>query len=159
MIEQLSIKEIVLESAKEVFETMIFMDITESTEPDSDIEGWAILGLITFRGAMEGCLAICCSTPCAQTISMNMLGIDSAEQVSEADTCDAIGEVANMIVGRVKKQLAETVGNIEISIPSVVNGREIKNNLGNDAELVTAKVNIEDKYVAKLSMLYRKSSK
>jgi chemotaxis protein CheX len=159
MIEQLSIKEIVLESAKEVFETMIFMDITETTEPDSDIEGWAILGLITFRGAMEGCLAICCSTPCAQTISMNMLGIDSAEQVSEADTCDAIGEVANMIVGRVKKHLAKTVGNIEISIPSVVNGREIKNNLGNDAELVTAKVNIEDKYVAKLSMLYRKSSK
>ena len=159
MIGQLSLKEVVLESAKEVFETMIFMDIAETTEPDIDIEDQSILGLINFKGAMEGCLSVCCGKSCGQAIAMNMLGIDSAEQVGESDICDAIGEVVNMIIGRVKKHLAETVGNIKILIPSVVNGCEVMNNLGDDAEIIMVKVNLEDKYVAELSMLYRKSSK
>ena len=158
MIDQICFNEIIIESAKEVFETMIFMDLTETTEPDQNIEGESLLSSITFKGDLEGCLTICCSTPCAQTIAANMLGIDTDEEISEEDTCDAIGEIANMVMGSIKSRLLEVIGNLEVSIPSVVSGRELKNNLGDGTGNISVKVNIEDEYVAELSLLYRENS-
>ena len=158
MIEQVCVNKVLIESAKEVFETMVFMDLTEATEPDqSNVEGWALLGTITFKGSLEGSLAICCNIPCAQAIAMNMLGIDTNEELTEDDTCDAIGEIANMVMGGVKSRLLENVGNPEISIPSVISGHELRNNLGKGTEKISIKVNIEDEYVAELQMLYRES--
>jgi chemotaxis protein CheX len=157
MIDQLCLNEVLIESAKEVFETMVFMDLAETTEPDQNVESWDLLGSITFKGSMEGCLAICCSTPCVQTITINMLGMDTIAELSEADICDAIGEIANMIMGGVKSRLLEKVGNLEVSIPSVISGRELKNNLGDGAEKISIKVNIEDEYVIELSLLYKES--
>jgi len=160
MIEQVCLNEVLMESAKEVFETMVFMDLAEATEPDqNNVEGWALLGSITFKGGIEGCLAICCGAPCAQAIAINMLGMDTTEQLTEEDTCDAIGEIANMVMGSVKSRLLENVGNLEVSIPSVVSGRELKNNLGDGAWKISIKVNIGDEYIAELSLLYRENSK
>ncbi|MHC4637697.1 MAG: chemotaxis protein CheX [Planctomycetota bacterium] len=157
MIEQVCLNKVLIESAKEVFETMVFMDLAEAEEPDQDIEGWTLLGSITFKGGMEGCLAICCSTSCAQAIAINMLGIDTTEQLTEEDTCDAIGEIANMVMGSVKSRLSEKISNIEVSIPSVASGRQIRSNLGDRSEKVTVKVNIEDEYVAELSLVHKES--
>ncbi len=159
MIELVSLNETLLESAKEIFETMVYMDLAEATEPNQNIEDWALLGTITFKGAIKGCLAFCCSVPCAQAIAINMLGIDTTEEIVEEDTCDAIGEIANMLMGSVKKRLTETVGNLEVSIPSVISGRELRNNLGEGAQKISVKINIEDEYVAELSLLYRETSK
>ncbi len=159
MIELASLNETLLESAKEIFETMVFIDLAETTEPDQDIEGWALLGTITFKGTIKGCLTFCCSVPCARAIAINMLGIDTTEQITEEDTCDAMGEIANMIMGSLKKRLTESVGNLEVSIPSVVSGRELKNNLGDGAQKTSVMINIEDEYVAELSLLYKENSK
>lgn len=157
MIEQICLNETVIESAKEVFETMTFMDLTEATEPDQHIEGEALLSSITFKGNIEGCLGICCSTSCAQAIAINMLGIDTADELTEEDTYDAIGEIANMVMGSIKSRLLEKVDNLEVSIPFVVSGRELKNNLGEKTKKIMVKVNIEDEYVAELSFLYREN--
>lgn len=157
MIEQICLNETVIESAKEVFETMIFMDLTEATEPDQHIEGEVLLSSITFKGNIEGCLGICCSIPCAQAIAINMLGIDTADELTEEDTYDAIGEIANMVMGSIKSRLLEKVDNLEVSIPFVVSGRELKNNLGEKTKKIMVKVNIEDEYVAELSLLYREN--
>ncbi len=158
MIDLLSLNEVLLESAKEIFETMVFMDLAETTEEGHDIEGCALLGTITFRGALEGCLAFCCSEPCAQAIAINMLGLDTTEKIAEEDICDAIGEIANMVMGSVKRRLAESAGNLEVSIPSVVSGRELRNNLGEGAHKTSVRINIEDEYVAELSLLYQEKS-
>ncbi len=158
MIELVSLNEILLESAQEIFETMVFMDLTETTEPNQDVEGWALLGTITFKGAIKGCLTFCCSVPCAEAVAINMLGIDTTEEITEEDTCDAMGEIANMIMGSLKRRLAESAGNLEVSIPSVVSGRKLKNNLGEGARKTSVMINIEDEYVAELSLLYKESS-
>ena len=157
MIKQLSLDKVLIESAKEVFETMVFMGLTETTEPDQTIEGWSLLGSITFKGSLEGCLAICCNTPCAQAISINMLGMDTTEELAEEDTCDAVGEITNMVMGSVKARLIETCGNFEVSIPSVTSGRALKNSVGEGSKKISVKVNIEDEYIAELSLLYRES--
>lgn len=155
MIDQVCLNEVFLDSAREIFETMIFMDLMEADDPDQTIEGSSVLGSITFKGDMEGCLAFCCATDCAQTITMNMLGIDDVDEISDDDTSDAIGEICNMIMGCVKKRLHDTCSNIELSIPLVVNGRELRNNLGEGAKEVMEKVVIEDEFPCELSLLYR----
>lgn len=159
MVEQLCLNEILLESAKEIFETMIFMDMLESQDPAEEIDGDAVLGSITFKGDLEGCLAICCDMKCAQTVTMNMLGFDTLDGISQEDMCDALGEVANMIMGSVKKRLHDKVSNLELSIPLVIQGRQMKNNLGESTQEVAVKVKIEDEFPAELSFIYREQSK
>jgi chemotaxis protein CheX len=162
MIDQICINEALLDGAKEVFETMVFMDIIEATEPDQIIDGWALLSSITFKGDLEGCLAICCDINCAKAIAINMLALDLAvdlKEVGEEETCDAMGEIANMVMGSLKARLHNEVGKMEVSIPSVVSGRALQNNLGEGSVKILIRVNIQDEYIAELSLLYRDSRK
>jgi len=158
MVDQICINEALLDGTKEVFETMVFMDITEATEPDQKIEGWALLSSITFKGPFEGCLAVCCNVDCAKAIAVNMLALD-LEEVGEEETCDAMGEIANMVMGSVKARLQNEIGNVEVSIPSVVSGRSLQNNLGDGSVKLLTRINIQNEYVAELSLLYREGRK
>ncbi|MHC4762630.1 MAG: chemotaxis protein CheX, partial [Planctomycetota bacterium] len=155
MVEQAILSDALLQGAKEVFETMIFMDLEECSESDPSIGDYTLLGSITFRGNLEGSLGICCSVSCAQTIAVNMLGIDDVEKINEEAACDAIGEVTNMVMGCFKSHAADAVGNLEVSVPTVVSGRELKNNLDGETGKALVKVNIADEYTAELSLLYR----
>jgi len=150
-----SLKDRVLDSAKEVFETMVFMALEEVTGPSAEMEDVTLLGTITFKGPLEGCLGICCGVNCARTIAANMLGMDPSEAISDDDVNDAIGEVANMVMGAVKARLQDEVGNVEVSIPSVVQGLELKNSLGERATELVVHANLEEEYNIRFSLLYR----
>ncbi len=158
MIDQVCISDSLLEGAKEVFETMVFMDLEEPSEPDEKIEGDALLSSITFKGNIEGCLAICCGVPCAKTIAVNMLGMELSEELSEEEICDALGEVANMVMGSVKARLEGSVGNLEVSIPSVVSGQDLENSLGEGATRILVKVNVENENIVEFSLICREKS-
>ena len=155
MVDEVCINEAILAGAKEVFETMIFMDITEASESDQKIQGDTLLGSITFNGDLEGCLTICCGFACAKTIAQNMLGMEPADEISQEEVCDAIGEVTNMVMGGVKARLQDSVGNIMVSIPTVVSGHGLHNSLCAGACKVLLKAAFDDEYIAELSMLYR----
>jgi CheY-specific phosphatase CheX len=104
MITTVSFKDALLNGAKEVFETMVFMALEEATEQSPDINNnEALLGTITFKGTLEGCLGVCCSPQCAKAIAANMLGLESSDTLGENDINDAIGEIANMVMGAVKR--------------------------------------------------------
>jgi CheY-specific phosphatase CheX len=154
MIDQVCLNDVLLESAQEVFTTMISGNL-ESCESDQEIEGDSLLGSITFKGGLEGCLGICCSVTGAKTIAANMLAMDPSEEMAEEEICDAFGEVTNMIMGSVKTRLLDTTGDITISIPTVVKGRGLKNSLGEGAQKTEVKVKYENEYITELSMLYR----
>ena len=159
MVDEVCITDALLDGAKEVFETMVFMDIDEFIEPDLTLEGDTLLGSITFQGEIEGCLGIRCGMPCAQTIAANMLGMDPGEEISQPEICDAIGEVSNMVLGSIKSRIQESAGELQVSIPTVVSGQNLENNLGEGASTILVKVNTGDEYVIELSFLYRKSGK
>lgn len=157
MVDEVCITDALLAGAKEVFETMVFMDIDESTEPDQILEGDTLLGSITFQGDLEGCLTICCGRSCAKTIAANMLGMELSEEISEPEICDAIGEIVNMIMGAVKARIQDNIGTIQVSIPTVVTGQGLQNTLGDKAYKVLVKATFEDEYIAELSVLYREA--
>lgn len=158
MIEQICLSDLLLESAKEIFSTMIFMDIQEAKEWDENAAKWDLLGSITFKGGIEGCLAVCCTKPCAQAIAVNMLALDSPNDLTEEGTCDAMGEIANMVMGGFKSRILKTVNNLEVSIPSVVSGHELRNTLGDRSTKVSARVNIDDKFQAEIMLIYREKT-
>jgi chemotaxis protein CheX len=154
MVTTVSLKEVLLDGAKEVFETMVFMALAESGPEDAELSGMTLLGSITFKGDMEGCLGVCCDEMCARTIAANMLGMDG-DEVGGEDISDAMGEIANMVMGAVKSRIQDEVGTIEVSIPSVVQGRELKKTQGEGTEMVKVKVNIEEEHSAEFSLLFR----
>ena len=157
MIEQICLNNALLEGAQEVFTTMISGNV-ELSDSHQDIEGDSFLGSITFNGGLEGCLAMCCDDDCAKTIAAKMLAMDSSEELSEEEICDAFGEVAHMIMDSVKSRLQKTTGEITTSIPMVVRGRELQNSIGEGAYKTLIKVKLENEYLTELSILYRDST-
>ena len=159
MMTTVSMRDALLDSAREVFETMVFMAMENADDDETSLGETTLLGSITFKGHLEGCLGVCCDDACARTIAANMLGMLSAEEVSENDVSDAMGEIANMVMGAVKARIQNDVGSIEVSIPSVVQGRELKNSLGEGANQAKIRVNIEEQYRAEFSLLFREGGK
>jgi chemotaxis protein CheX len=155
MLDQLCVNDVLLDAAKEVFQTMILLDIKKSPDAKAVMEWNTLLATITFKGDLEGYLGICCDLSCAKTIAANMLGMDSVDHLGEQEVVDALGEVANMVMGRVKTPLLEAISNIEVSIPTVVAGRELRTSLGEGFTKTLIPVMIDDKYKVDLYLVYR----
>ena len=83
-----------------------------------------------------------------------MLAMEPDEQLGTDEIHDAMREVANMVMGSVKSRIMETVGDIQVSIPSVVSGAKLENSLGEGSEEISINVNLDEE-VARLSLLYR----
>lgn len=149
------LRDVLLASAREVFETMVFMALEESSPEEAPVQDPALLGTITFKGRLEGCLGICCGATCARAIAASMLGMDASAELGDRDVNDAIGEIANMVLGAVKSRIQNDIGGIEVSIPCVVRGRELANSLGEGADQVRIAARIDEEHVAELSLLYR----
>jgi chemotaxis protein CheX len=157
MVGQEIFAEALLAGMTEVFETMMFMSVEECNEMYEAIEGDALLSTITFKGLIDGCLGVSCNVNCAKNIARNMLGMDAGEEVGQEEIADTMGEVANMVLGSVKARLMDAVGDVQVSIPTVVTGKELVNSLGDGSHEVSKMVHI-DEDVARLTLLYRFTS-
>lgn len=156
MIGEICFQDVILKSTQSVFETMIFMDIAESCDPAlKESHPDTILGSITFKGTIEGCLSISCGQACGQEIAMNMLGMEPDEEISEEEINDAIGEVCNMVMGNLKTYLDDGDTQIEISIPSVVNGNGLKRCLRGSSSSALFEACLEDMYPLSVLLEYR----
>ena len=151
----LSLKDVLLDSAKEVFESMVFMALEAVEEEAPETTDVTLLGTITFTGDLEGCLTVCCGMPCAKTISANMLCMDSPDELSDEDVVDAMGEICNMVMGSVKTRVQDHVESITISIPSVVQGRELHSRLSEGTTRVAANVTLAAEHHAAFALVYR----
>ena len=149
--------ETLLEAAKEVFETMIFMNIEKAADQETKLNGTMFLGTITFKGGIEGCLSIALEEACGIAVAKGMLCMEPDDEVPDEDLADAIGEVANMVMGSVKTRIQDTVPSVEISIPTVICGRILKNSMGDCSIKAVLKVEIEE-FDAELCFLCRSKS-
>ncbi len=154
MVDQKCFTDALLEGAQEVFETMMFMTVEGCAEPNQHIDGPALLGSITFKGSIEGCLTICCDDDCARTIARNMLGMEPDEEISIEDMVDVMGEVANLVMGAMKARLFDSCGDLQVSIPSVVTGTKLESALGESSDEILRMVNLDDA-VALFHLSYR----
>jgi hypothetical protein len=66
-----------------------------------------------------------------------------------------------MVMGSVKSRIQETVGALNVSIPTVVRGQSLDNSISdhkNSTNRILTKLNIADEYTAELSLQYRQKT-
>ena len=150
----LSLSEVLIESAREVFETMIFMSVEETFDEDALLDEDTLNASILFKGTISGGMAINCTMGCAKEITANMLAMESGEEIPEDDMIDAMSELANLVMGSVKTRVFDIYGDIQVSIPSIITSTQLKDKEVS-ATVDSVLVEIDGANIAKLSIWHR----
>jgi chemotaxis protein CheX len=130
------LSEKIIESAKEIFSTMVMMDISVSGDHLSKSVPMteSISGVIGLAGTHKGVLAIHIPNRVAMAITGSFLGMEVLA-INE-DVEDAVGELANMLGGNVKAILSENGRDISLSLPTTICGRQYDFQPAKDAERI-----------------------
>lgn len=112
----------------DVFSTMLAMDLTpgdpqmERTVAASPASG--LVALIGLAGAWSGTGSVACTGAFACSMAAGLLA-SPYDSVNE-EVLDAVGEITNMIIGNVKTALEEKLGDMGLSTPTVIFGRNFQ---------------------------------
>jgi chemotaxis protein CheX len=114
----------IVEVTKEIFEAMIMMDVTPGQPLTEHVSKFkcSLSAMVGFAGFKKGNLTIHAPEKVAIGLTQNFLGTE-IEEINE-DVQDAMGELANMIAGSLKPIISNEGKSIELSLPSVVYGKE-----------------------------------
>lgn len=116
--------ETVKSTTRDVFSTMLMMEAEpQSTRADDGAPGPTdgVVGIIGIAGSWVGTGIIICCPELACRASSAMLMSEYTTVVD--DVLDAMGEITNMIIGNIKTALEDRYGQMGISVPTVVYGR------------------------------------
>lgn len=118
-----AVARLVSEATTSVFSMMLDLpvEIGESyVEPSGPADFDGVISIVSLAGPWIGAGRIACgvSLACRIASAMLMMEFDSAT----GEVLDAMGELANMIIGNTKTALEESVGPLVLSIPTVISG-------------------------------------
>ncbi|MCK5579749.1 MAG: chemotaxis protein CheX [Candidatus Omnitrophica bacterium] len=88
-----------------------------------DISTTSVICSIGFGGSIDGSVSICLSDDGACRLVSKMIGMDIEEMCP--DVLDGSGEALNIIVGGLKRRLAEQGHSFEIGVPTVIQGQKM----------------------------------
>lgn len=138
----------------EVFTTMLSVElapgetIAGSSEPEWTEEVVSFIGL---AGPWVGTGTILCAPSLACRICSQML-MTEVTAVNE-EVLDAIGELTNMVIGSVKNDLEQHLGQLGLSIPTVIFGRNVRTKSMSHADWVVERFQWDgDLFLVKLGM-------
>jgi CheY-specific phosphatase CheX len=155
MITDITLDDVLFQSAEEIFETMIFMPLEHSSDMGIDIQGDTITSSILFRGTYTGGMAIRCTTQTANSITISMLAMEEDEEVSTDDMHDAMSELANLVMGCVKTRVLDAVGDLRVSIPSIVNNSQASEDCRDSTDTATIVADADSTNQIMFSLWYR----
>jgi len=110
----------IIKATKNVFDMMLGCDVSRT---GLELRGTAVTGYgvsagIGLTGPIHGTIVLSFTDAMALKILDQIVGITATEINHEV--CDAVGELANMVAGSAKAQLADL--NLSLGIPNVVIG-------------------------------------
>lgn len=114
-------------ATNEVFATMLDLEISPGhVEEDGAASSQAsgVVALLGLAGEWVGNGRICCTPEFGCKMASQLL-MQPFSAVNE-EVLDAIGEVANMIIGNVKNALEERLGALSLSTPTVIYGHNFE---------------------------------
>ena len=117
----------VINSVKDVFDTMLSMDIElSSAVTRASLDGIKLVGSVSFVGDVMGSVYVQVSDAFAHNITAAMLGIDIEEIEGEDEINDVVGELSNMLGGNLKSGFCDFGLPCELSTPSITTGSDFK---------------------------------
>ena len=113
----------IIESTEEIFNTMIFMDISagDILPEEKQILGCHVSSAIGLSGDISAMLNIHCPGHIGMAIAGAMLGMELEEV--DGDVKDTLGEIANMVAGGIKERFASENLNLVLAIPTTICGK------------------------------------
>lgn len=110
----------VIRATRDVFEMMLGctpkrVGLKLKEEQSAD---FAVSGVIGITGRAVGTIVFCMTESMAREVLKRMVGTEAS--TIDAEVCDAVGELTNMIAGAAKAQLAHL--ELSISLPNVISG-------------------------------------
>ena len=111
----------------EVFTTMLDLEISSGHEEEdgaASSKASGVVALLGLAGEWVGNGRICCTPEFGCKMASQLL-MQPFTAVNE-EVLDAIGEVANMIIGNVKNALEERLGSLSLSTPTVIYGHNFE---------------------------------
>lgn len=113
-----------IDATKNVLSVMCGVEITRKKlflKDDYKMMG-DVSGVMGLSGTASGSVVISMSKKLSCYFVGKMLGSSTADAELNAEVCDGVGEIINVIAGQAKSMLAKTKYHFNISIPSVVSG-------------------------------------
>jgi chemotaxis protein CheX len=127
---------LVTNATSEVFSTMLDMPLAagEARRRQHDLSDHfnGVIAVVGLAGEWIGSGGLCCSEDVACKIAAQLLMTEFP--AVDREVIDAMGEVANIIVGNVKNELEETMGVLQLSLPTVIHGTNLNTSSGKDQE-------------------------
>jgi chemotaxis protein CheX len=107
-------------AALEVFEMMANARLEISATPGSPQPEGGLTAMVGMAGALCGMTTIRCSPETAAKLAALMLGEQAASNPSTS--CDALGELCNMVAGNFKAKVSTLGEHCFLSVPTVIRG-------------------------------------
>ena len=123
---KLDLKSFMAKVIKDVFETMVSMDLelSDSNTNKEVVNGNLIVGSVGLAGDVQGNVRIHVSDDFARAITAAMLGMELDEIEGEEEVYDVIGELSNMISGDIKSRICDAGFSCELSTPTITSGSD-----------------------------------
>ncbi len=122
-INALDLKTFISNATKNVFTTMLSMDVEPVNmniqQPET---GKYVVGSVCFAGTLMGSINIRVNDDFARSMTAAMLGMEVDEIEGDEEVHDVIGELCNMIGGNLKSRLCDTGFPCQLSIPCITYG-------------------------------------
>lgn len=114
----------ITKATQEIFQTMLSLEVAPGAPLKKRIASFrnSVTGMIGLAGPYKGMLAIHTPEAVAKAITSSFLCME-IDEIND-DVKDAMGELANMLAGSIKTDLAENGREIKLSIPSAVCGEQ-----------------------------------
>ena len=115
--------ELVGSAVTKLFGTMLGMQMKPVPVQGGFADGEThVAGVVGFVGKLNGVVYVYTTQAFAHRITSILLGLDASEVTPGEMVNDAMGEVANMLVGQMKSRLTDRGIPCVLTIPSVVRG-------------------------------------
>jgi chemotaxis protein CheX len=114
----------VIQVCKKIFKDFLKLDITDQSPYsfEKEIKGeWDISSMISFTGEARGTIVLSMKKEDACMVTGLLVGHTPND--INADVCDTMGEIANIICGNAKMRM-ESSSRMEISLPTIIYGQE-----------------------------------
>ena len=122
-INTLDLKTFISNATKNVFTTMLSMDVEPVNvnihQPEA---GKYVVGSVCFAGTLMGSINIRVNDDFARRMTAAMLGMEVDEIEGDEEVHDVIGELCNMIGGNLKSRLCDIGFPCQLSIPCITYG-------------------------------------
>ena len=159
MLDGTIVSDAIVAATIEVFTTMLSDDARAGepySEPSATGLADGVVSLIGLTGPWLGTGMVTCSAGLACKLSATLLLAEAgeAQQTVDEEVLDAIAEITNMIIGNVKNLLEPAVGELDLSIPTVVYGKNLTTRSMNDGEWTVVPFDcFGDRFEVKLCMV------